>query len=173
MKKVIFSLLAVALIFSSCGDNAVEVNGVVIHEVRKVNDVLETISQNITANEFDLAKANVDSLKVQTTASQEIINQLKNKKAVAYKQSAIDYIAFIEVQGPEVFNKAIGMFQAANEREQADIASGKQPATKLNFGPDFDAARKVLSDFRIELKKVQAVLFEKQGKFAKANGIAE
>ncbi len=171
MKKIIFSLLGVALILSSCGDNAQKVNGMIIQEVEQVNDVMETISQYIAGDDYDAAKSEMDSLSAQVKISVDVINKLNNKKAGAYKQSAVDYLNFIGQNGVDMFSKTIEMFRAAKIREQDDIASGKQSPTMINSGSDFDAARKILKEFRKELKEKQKILLEKQDKFNKANGI--
>lgn len=171
MKKTFFLLFTMALVLVSCGDNAEKVNKGIIVEVEKVNTAMELISSNISADEYELAKANIDSLSAQVTASTAAIQLLSNKKAGVYKQAATDYIAFIGKEGPAVFAKTMDIFQAAKIREKADVASGKQSPNMINSGPDFDEGRKLLKDFRKELKKNQAVLFEKQEKFLSANGL--
>lgn len=171
MKKIIFLLFTVALIFSACGDNADKVNKGIIVEVEKVNAAMELISQNISADEYALAKSNIDSLSTQVASSIAAIGLLNNKKAGTYKQAAIDYISFLGKEGATAFAKSMEIFEAAKIREQADVASGKQSPNMINSGPDFDEGRKLLKDFRKELKKTQAVLLEKQEKFISANGL--
>ncbi len=173
MKKIIFLLASVALIFSSCGDDALKVNETIILEVETVNDGMQTISNFISADEYDRVQEGLDSLAVAVARANKVINGLGNNKAGAYKQSALDYINFVGDKAPAAFNQSTEMFKVAKAREEADIASGKQSPDHLNFGPDFDAARKVMKEFKAELKKRQQVLFEKQEKFAKANGLPQ
>lgn len=164
-------LVAVGFVFVSCGDSADKVNKGIIQQVEKVNVLLAEVSKNISADEYDLAKSNIDSLVTQVAASKAAIELFGNKKAGVYKQSAVDYITFIGQEAPSVYAKAISIFEAAKIREQEDIKSGKQSPNMINSGPDFDEGRKVLKDFTKELKKHQSVLIEKQDKFKSATGL--
>ena len=173
MKKIIFSLFVVSFVLFSCGEKAIDVNKTIVSEIGKVNSAVEAISSYISLDEYDMAKAQIDSLVVQVAASEEAINLLQSKQAIAYKQSAIDYISFIRKEVPAKFGKAIDLFLAAKLREQEDVAKGKQSASMINSGPDFDEARAILKNFKKELKKVQDVLLEKQEKFITANGLGK
>lgn len=171
MKKTFFLLFTLMLVLMSCGDNAEKVNKGIIDEVGKINTTMGLISQAISDDKYESAKVLIDSLPAQVGYSTAAIQLFNNKKAGAYKQAAIDYIAFVGKQCPAVYTQAIDIFEAAKIREQADVASGKQSSSMINSGPDFDKGRKLLKNFRIELKKVQEVLFEKQEKFVTANGL--
>ena len=171
MKKIIFSLLSVSFFLFSCGESAIEVNKEIVLQVEKVNVLMSEVTQHISADEYDLAKSKIDSLTAQVASSEEALKTITYSKAGVYKQSAIDYVAFIGKDAPGKLGKAIEIFEAAKLREQADVASGKQSATMINSGPDFDEARNLLKDFRKDLKKVHEVLADKQEKFLTANGI--
>lgn len=171
MKKVVFLLSVMAFVFASCGDNADKVNKGIIAQVEEVNAVVGEISQNISNDEYDLARAAIDTLVVKVASSQAAIQLFNNKKAGVYKQAAVDYISFIGKKAPSVYGKAMQIFEAAKIREQEDVASGKQSPNMVNSGPDFDEGRKLLKDFVKELKQNQEVLIEKQDKFRAANGL--
>jgi polyhydroxyalkanoate synthesis regulator phasin len=171
MKKIIFSLLSVVLALASCGDSAKDVNRIIVDQLQKTADKMEIISRHISNDHYEGAQTAIDSLAAQITAAKATIAALSNAKAEAYKQSALDYLTFIENEAASTFGKAIGMFEAAKVREENDIASRKQSPNLINSGPDFDEARKVVKDFMKELKKRHETVIEKHEKFVKANNI--
>ncbi|MDR2626756.1 MAG: hypothetical protein LBC40_01840 [Dysgonamonadaceae bacterium] len=171
MKKIIFSLLSVVLVLASCGDSAKDVHKAIVSQFEEVANKMKIISQDISGDNYDGAKASIDSLLVKVNEAEKVISSLSNRKAEAYKISALEYLVYVKENAAPVFGKAIDMFKAAKVRESEDVAKGKQSPTLINSGPDFDAARKVVKDFMKELKKSQEVVIEKEEKFLKNNNI--
>jgi hypothetical protein len=171
MKKIIFSLVCIALALVSCGDSAKDVNTVIISQLKEIENKLEFISHHISEDRYEDAKVVIDSLPVQITVAKATISALSNSRAGAYKTSALDYLSYIEKEAGAAFTKSMDLFQAAKIREQDDVAKGKQSPYLVNSGPDFDAARKIVKDFMKELKKYHEVVIEKNEKFLKANNL--
>jgi polyhydroxyalkanoate synthesis regulator phasin len=171
MKKIIFSLLSVVLVLASCGDSARDVNKVIMTQLQEVADKMEIISHNISEDDYDGANASIDSLTAKVNEAEKVIAALSNRKAAAYRQSALEYLAYIKQDAASTFGKAIDMFKVAKAREMEDVAGGKQSPNLINSGPDFDAARKVVKDFMKTLRKNQETVIERQEKFLKNNHI--
>ncbi|GAB6007928.1 LIC11966 family surface protein [Dysgonomonas reticulitermitis] len=96
MKKVLFSLVVVMLILTSCGADAVKFNDSIIKEQTSmfsaIEDYSNKLSQAATNNSFAEIKAVSDSLLTKLDKSIEVIKGLNTPSGgEKFKEAAIDY----------------------------------------------------------------------------------
>lgn len=101
MKKVLFSLLTMMLILTSCGADAVKFNDTITKEqasmVTALHDYSDKLQQASSSNSFSDVKAAGDSLLIKLDKSIEAIKGLSTPSGgEKFKEAAIDYFESIK-----------------------------------------------------------------------------
>jgi len=96
MKKVLFSLLAVTFLLTSCGPDAVKFNDSIVKEqttmISALQDYGNKLSQASSNNSFGEVKTLGDSLLIKIDKSIEVIKGLSTPSGgEKFKESAVDY----------------------------------------------------------------------------------
>lgn len=96
MKKVLFSLVAMVLFFTSCGADVVKFNDTIIKEqismVAALQDYSNKLQQASSKNSFSDVKSVGDSLLMKLDKSVEVIKGLNTPSGgEKFKEAAIDY----------------------------------------------------------------------------------
>jgi hypothetical protein len=113
MKRFLFVLACIAVtgILSSCGDSATKTNNVIVHGVDRAVTLTEKVGMSIQHDNYDEAKACLDSLAPHIATSIAAIEKLNNQSATEYKQAALDLLNAISAEGIPVYTKAIEFYK--------------------------------------------------------------
>lgn len=154
MKKVLFVLVSIMFVFSSCGgDSALKINETIVAGVDPAVEKMEKVNGYIQDDDYNTAKIYLDSVSAHITKAEAAINALNNKTSVEYKQSALDFLRLISTEGIPAYKKAIELYQTGEDQAQ------------------YDEANKLTSDFIDKVQKQQKDLQDIQVKFAEANNV--
>ena len=153
MKKNLLAILvfSVAVLMSSCGfeDGARYVNDILVDETDKVEALMSNVYDFIDVDEYDNALAYLDSVANHVKDSETIIAKLKNKSAVKFQQSALEYLAMYSAVVAD-YRQAIEWFQSEDDEL-------------------FEKANDLINDFDEKTDEKLSELIALQAEFAKNN----
>jgi hypothetical protein len=155
MKKNFFSalLLCAIVLLSSCGgDSAGRVNDILVSKSDKVVELMEKVGDHIQKDEYDNAKAYLDSVAVHVATSEPIISALNNKSAEDLKKVTLEYLNLFNA-GVADYKQAIELYISAQDNEQ------------------MEKANKLINDFIEKTQEKMSEMQDVQAVFAKANNI--
>jgi hypothetical protein len=155
MKKIFFACMFAAVLLTSCGgDSAVKVNETIVAGVDGSVTLLEKAGTYIGADQYDEAKAYLDSTSIHVTAAIEAIEKLENKSAVEFKQAALDLLRQISTEGIPAYKQAIDIYLTDSEDQD-----------------DYNRANALINDFIDKVQKSQTAVQQIQVAFAAKNNV--
>ena len=123
MKKNLLAILvfSVAVLMSSCGNSAGNVNDTIVDELDKVEELMSNVYDFIIDDEYDNALAYLDSVANHAKEATIIIANLKCKSAEKFQQAAVEYLAMYSTAAVD-FRQAIEWYQSKDDElfEKAD-----------------------------------------------------
>lgn len=147
--------MCAAVFLTSCGgDSAVKVNETIVAGVDGSFAILDKATGYIQADQYDDAKAHLDSASVYVTAAVGAIEKLENKSAVDFKQSALDLLKLISTEGIPAYKQAIDIYLSDTEEQD-----------------DYNRATGLINDFIDKVQKSQTNVQQIQVAFAAKNNV--
>jgi hypothetical protein len=154
MKKILFSLLALALIFVSCGSTPTSFNNGIVEAhtnlTQIASDYIDILSSAVSAENYSAVTAQTDSALVKIDAELTAIKALEAPKgADSYKDAAIKACeslrAFVET------GKKFSTLTAESSESDYNKVSEEYEAKMKVYSDDFDALTKAQEVYAAEI----------------------